>query len=453
MDSLDNFRERFAASEQPTEPLQPQPYMGARWRCWGRYPWRGAAVTVLGLALALPHLAQAKTLYCDAGDVKCLIDAIHEANANGETNTIRLQAGTYTLTAVNNRGFSDAAGLPVITSTLTITGYGAETTIIERDTNAPFFRILHVAETGNLTLKRLTLRNGDAGGSACGGITNLGALALIHSIMADHFSVHFGGGLCNFSGTVVITNTTFSNNLADGSSVLFNTGTITVTDSAFTDNLSSGTGFGSIENLGLLVITNSTFAQNAVRSLSGAPAGVAIGNVGTLLLTNSTLADNRLLPSLGGSLSRGGALYSASGATTLLLNTLLARNTGSIEEGTDCFGVVTSLGNNLIGDPTGCTITLHPTTDLTGDPGLGLFTDNGRPGNGHFPLRPTSQAIDAGSDAFYPVRDQLGQRRGNIRGVGASRCDIGAIEFPGKHDRPQDEDDDHHDKDLAAAAQ
>jgi hypothetical protein len=31
--------------------------------------------------------------------------------------------------------------------------------------------------------------------------------------------------------------------------------------------------------------------------------------------------------------------------------------------------------------------------------------------------------------------------------VGASRCDIGAIEFPGKHDRPHDEKDDHHDKD------
>jgi hypothetical protein len=295
---------------------------------------------------------------------------------------------------------------------------------------------LHVAETGSLTLEWLTLRKGDAAGSACGGITNLGTLVLSHSIMADHFSVHFGGGLCNFSGTVVITNTTFSNNLADGSSVLFNTGTITVTDSAFTDNLSSGTGFGSIENLGLLVITNSTFAQNAVRSLFGAPAGVAIGNVGTLLLTNSTLADNRLLPTPGGALSRGGALYSARGATTLLLNTLLARNTGSIEEGSDCFGVVTSLGNNLIGDPTGCTITLHPTTDLTGDPGLGLFTDDGWPGTGHIPLLPTSPAIDAGNDAVCPLRDQLGQPRMNIPGGGASGCDIGAIAYPGQHDRP-----------------
>jgi hypothetical protein len=86
---------------------------------------------------------------------------------------------------------------------------------------------------------------------------------------------------------------------------------------------------------------------------------------------------------------------------------------------------VNSLGTNLIGDPTGCAITLLP-TDLTGDPGLGDFTDDGTPGNGHFPLLPGSPAIDAGNDAFCPPTDQLGQRR-----VGP--CDIGAIEFKGKH--------------------
>ena len=36
------------------------------------------------------------------GMCPCLIAAINEANANGEKNTIRLEAGTYTLTAVDN---------------------------------------------------------------------------------------------------------------------------------------------------------------------------------------------------------------------------------------------------------------------------------------------------------------------------------------------------------------
>ena len=68
----------------------------------------------------------------------------------------------------------------------------------------------------------------------------------------------------------------------------------------------------------------------------------------------------------------------------ILSNTILARNHSGRR---DCVGPVTSLGNNLLGDPTGCAITLRP-TDLTGDPGLGDFTDNGTPGNDHFPLLP-----------------------------------------------------------------
>ena len=40
-------------------------------------------------------------------------------------------------------------------------------------------------------------------------------------------------------------------------------------------------------------------------------------------------------------------------------------------------------------------ITLQP-TDLTGAPGLGAFTDNGTPGNGHFPPRRPVRRFDAG---------------------------------------------------------
>ena len=76
-------------------------------------------------------------------------------------------------------------------------------------------------------------------------------------------------------------------------------------------------------------------------------------------------------------------------------------------EGPDCFGPLTSLGTNLIGDPTGCTITLQP-TDLTGAPGLDTFKDNGRPGNGHFPLLPDSPATDTGNDAVCPEGTNLG---------------------------------------------
>jgi hypothetical protein len=123
----------------------------------------------------------------------------------------------------------------------------------------------------------------------------------------------------------------------------------------------------------------------------------------------------------------------------LLTNTILARNTRPFGgKSSDCSGPVTSLGHNLIGDPTGCTITLEP-TDLTGDPGLGTFTDNGTPGNGHLPLQRGNPALDAGNQACCPPTDQPGRRR-----IGP--CDIGAMRFRDKDDRrPQD--------DPAAAAQ
>ena len=102
-------------------------------------------------------------------------------------------------------------------------------------------------------------------------------------------------------------------------------------------------------------------------------------------------------------------------------------------------GTILSLGHNLIGDPTGCTITLL-SSDLTGDPGLGAFTDTGRPGNGHFPLLPTSQAIEAGNDALCPRTDQLGQRR-------LGPCDMGAIAFRERDDRHHEDDDQHDEED------
>ena len=230
----------------------------------------------------------------------------------------------------------------------------------------------------------------------------------------------------NMAGTVVIRATTFAHNAADGGSAISNRGTLTITNSAFTDNVSYGTGPGTIVNLGILEVTNTTFARNLVTGFR-TNAGAGIANVGTLILTNSTLADNRVE----GSFTSGSALASASGATTILQNTLLAHNVGNGGRGPDCVGVVTSLGNNLIGNPTGCTITLQP-SDLTGDPGVGDFSDDGTPGHGHIPLLPTSPAIDAGNDAACPRRDQLRQPRVNIPGVGSSRCDIGAIEFQGE---------------------
>ena len=100
-----------------------------------------AAVLALGLALASPVLVQADTFHCGAGDVQCLIEAINTANTNGQQNTIRLEAGTYTLTAVDNSDTAGPNGLPLIISTLTLHGAAPDTTIIERAASVPALSI------------------------------------------------------------------------------------------------------------------------------------------------------------------------------------------------------------------------------------------------------------------------------------------------------------------------
>jgi hypothetical protein len=97
-------------------------------------------------------------------------------------------------------------------------------------------------------------------------------------------------------------------------------------------------------------------------------------------------------------------------------NSIIAQNAGP-----DCGGPLTSLGHNLIGDPGGCTIALQP-NDRTGSPGLAIYTDDATPGHAHWPLLPTSQAIDGGDASTCPPTDQLGRPR-------VGRCDIGAVEF------------------------
>jgi hypothetical protein len=409
-----------------------------RWRADRAGTMVGTAVLMGLLALAPP--SQAAVFTCLAGDVACLIDAIHAANTNGEANTITLAAGTYTLTAVNN-DIDGRNGLPSITSTLTITGAGAKTTIIERNVSALPFRIIRVAPAGTLTLNGLTIRHGQAGfgGSSIGGggifNSDNGTVILTNSTLADNRGGTFGGGgiFNSRSGTATLVNSILVRNLAESGSGggLRNIGAMTLTNTTLIDNRAFTIG-GGLENLGTVTIINSTIAGNygvggaglenrGVMTLTNTTLtdnhagddGGGRENLGTVTIINSTIADNTARFLRGGGLSNGGG-------TVELQNSIVAHNTAG-REGPDCGGPVTSLGHNLIGDPTGCTIALRP-SDLIGDPGVGAFTDDGTPGHGHVPLLSTSRAIDAGDDDACPETDQLGHPR-------VESCDIGAVEF------------------------
>src|SRR5438093_3094731 len=215
--------------------------------------WRRRAVIALvaglAVALALARPSVAAVLECAAGDVPCLIAAVNTANANGEVNTIRLETGTYTLTAVDNTA-DGANGLPSITSALTIVGAGAGDTIIEREASAPFFRLVHVGQTGLLKLEGLTLRGGlhrsspSGSSDGGGGLFNRGTVIISQSTVAGNVSRQAsGGGIISF-GRLVIAKSTITNNTATtgyGGGVFSPPGA-TIVNSTISGNLASSGG-------------------------------------------------------------------------------------------------------------------------------------------------------------------------------------------------------------------
>jgi hypothetical protein len=263
-----------------------------------------------------------------------------------------------------------------------------------------------------------------------------GTVTMRHSTISDNGADQGGGiqngAFANVGGTVWILTSTVRNNGANNAGGIANHALLFLENSTLQGNVCqafAGQAAG-MTNAGTATVTNSTIGQNQgqLRCSGG------IANYGTLTLRNSTVSQNRAggLPG-----TRAGGILAVSGIVTLH-NTILAQNTAPV--GPECVGVLGSLGHNLLGDLTACSLTLED-TDLTGDPGLDAFADNDTPGHGYFPLLPTSPAIDAADDLGCPRRDQRGQRRVDIRGVGASLCDIGAIEFPPHGEPPTEEAD------------
>jgi hypothetical protein len=236
------------------------------------------------------------------------------------------------------------------------------------------------------------------------------------SVLSQNAAQHPGGGVYAEGGQVTIRQSTLAENGADGGGALANTESqVVIDDSMIVDNGSLVSGSGGLSNGsgGVLVVTNTTIARNYVFSGVGTSSGALAVHGGTVSLRNCTVVENKALS--GGI---GGLLTGADG-TLVLDNTMVARNTGRY--GNDCAGVITSRGHNLMGDRSGCTIVWQP-SDLTGDPGLDAYLDDGQPGHGHYPLLAMSQAVDAGNPFTCPITDQLGRPR-------SGPCDIGSSEF------------------------
>src|SRR6266404_5368504 len=286
------------------------------------------------------------------------------------------------------------SGELVITKNITISGPGANTLTVRRD-SATHFRIFHVMLGHTVTIEGLRISNG--------------------SVLNG-----FGGGILNFESTLTVNSCALAGNSALGQPGLgggiFSNGSggggaasLTITNSVFSGN--AATTGGAVGNDGAsgmasLTISNSTLSGNSAK-------GIFSDVTASITITNSTLSENT------------SASISMLSGMLEIANTIMRAAASGVNLDIGKLATVTSHGYNLSSDDAGGFFT-GPGDQINTAPLLGPLQDNGGPTFTHA-LLPSSPAIDAGDPNFVgpPDYDQRGPNYFRVRG---GRIDVGSFE-------------------------
>jgi hypothetical protein len=356
------------------------------------------AISLCAAGLALPAAADAAvfpvTTTADVGDLildgacdsgpggTCpLREAVQEAGSllNTGDDTIELPPGTYSF-APGAEPLTEPAGY----GKLTIIGGTARDTTIDGANQAGIFT---VATGGSLSLRGLTLRDGNRSYLPGGAIRNDGTLEVTDAALVSNETKSAGGAIAS-------------------------TGTLTLDRVTIADNQSSD--YGSAvsvvrtggPNPGIATVANSSIGGNHAKG----GAALSVEGGGTFTLLSSTVSGNSR-SSLGGV---GGLWADDAPSTFVMANSIVAGNT-PVDCVTGTGAAFVSHGGNVTGDE-------DCEAGPPGDPKLGPLQDNGGPTD-TFALEAGSAAIDAATGPGCPLIDQ----RGVARPLAAA-CDAGAFE-------------------------
>lgn len=420
-------------------------------------------IAVIGMTLGITSAkiayaaAFTVTKTADTNDGVCdadcsLREAIRAANAQAGDDTIILPSGIYILTIPGADENMAVTGDLDIASTMTISGASATSTIID---GGGIDRVFDITGAFTGTISNVTIRGGNPGIAAGGGLQNQGGVLIISNSVIISNTANSGGGIYSY-GTLIIANSTFSSNIADNGGGIYVNDFVTITASTFSNNSASGGYGGGIANIsGVVTINNSAIISNTAgtsgggiysfhfmsltivnvnnSTISGNTAGTDGGGIAnffssTVNLNNVTVTNNTSDKDSNGT-GDGGGLFQ-SGGTANLENTLVGGNADTGGPSPDCSGTLNSQGYNLIQNTTGCTINGDITGNITGvSPNLGPLQDNGGPTFTHA-LLPGSPVIDAGNPAAPGSGGnacEATDQRGVARPQGAW-CDMGAYE-------------------------
>ena len=258
-----------------------------------------------------PRKTFAVTFDIGPNDTSSLINAIDQANANGEQDTINLSPNSiYELATANNNSYSKT-GLPLIVSEITINGNDSQ---LLRD-SLENFRVLSVISPGSLTINNLIITGG------------------YDSDTSDDYG---GGAIFNLGGNLIINDSEIFNNRADvgGGGGIWQGGnsSVTISNSKIHDNSvdHDGSGGGLLKRgPGLTELVNNEITENYANNNGGA---IYLGNDlfggiggGLVSVENSEISNNSAR-------NYGGGIFNYSGQIDFISNQLI-NNTATLDGG------------------------------------------------------------------------------------------------------------------------
>lgn len=352
-----------------------------------------------------------------AGAVCTLRAAVQEANALAGPDRIRVPAGDYQLTRAG-AGENDAAtGDLDVRGRLRVIGAGVASTVVDGN---GLDRVFDVQPNARVTLTKLAVRGGDAGGSGSGGGVNAGTGArLVLKRMLVEANEAFAGGGVAATGQLALATTTVRGNVAAiGGGVALQGGSA-IRASTLNDNTATGVGSFAghdvvAQGAGTVEIVNSTITGQVQVIAFCQPGPVRTCTDGTdVVLANATVNEaSRVVQRLDQDVLHEGSFT--------LRNTILFV----------CGSDLISQGYNFI-VPEGCAIVGDLSGVIVGDtPLLGSLKDNGGPTFTRLPSA-ISDAVEGGNPATPGsggAACEATDQRGVVRDPVLGRCDIGAVE-------------------------
>jgi hypothetical protein len=402
---------------------------------------------------------------------------VHAANTWTVTNTDDSGSGSLRQAigmAVNGDTiiFSGVSGTILLSSELgiyqsiTITGPGSDILAVS---GGDAVRVFRIGNDVNVSISGLTITHGKVFDDYGVGIFKGSSTLTLDQVVVSHnqalksTSVGFGGGIANYGGTLIITNSSLSYNTAnnmggaiynyfdtsllmtnvvvDHNQVTYDSGgglairtpnpgntaqPVVLDKVSITDNTAASSS-GAIYSDDSMTITNSLIAGN---STPGDVGGLWIVDSGTgtapvtITITNSTITGNTAGSGAGGleinisqasssvtlnnntiasnqitGSSNGGGIRVFGLGTTNIKNTIIAGNTSNGTTPDDCYGTFTSQDYNLIQITTNCTINGTTAHNITGVSAQLAALAQNGGPTLTMALMPASPAFDAGNPA------------------------------------------------------